>query len=310
MTPLSSSIWSNSYFVISFAIISISLLVASVWLFAKYRKQRKLKGLVYLLISVALHLGLIFFLPSLHQSAPINPSQVDKDQEQQSFSQVEFSTYNPDLEAVRSSDLAQSNLTPLPLTELTESTAEHPVETPGASLDDVSTDTTEISSIQAPTSSALEITTETASSLTSPESDALPDLDSEFDSLLDDAFAGLNAIDPNTMIEESVASKETNQSDDDAESDLPDTPTNDDSKVNKLADQSTTPIDQSADDVATADSSEGMPTPTSEPATEIAESFHTPSMDSPEGTVLGQLENDFANRTGDAKKRALLGSGG
>ena len=62
-----------------------------------------------------------FFPPSLHQSTPTNPTPVDKGQEQQSSSQVEFSTYNPDLEAVSSSDLAQSNLTPLPLTELTDS---------------------------------------------------------------------------------------------------------------------------------------------------------------------------------------------
>lgn len=310
MTPLSTSIWSNSYFVISFAIISISLLVASVWLFAKYRKQRKLKSLVYLLISVALHLGLIFFLPSLHQSTPTNPTPVDKGQEQQSSSQVEFSTYNPDLEAVSSSDLAQSNLTPLPLAELTDSISEQSVETPGATIDDVSTDTTETSEILAPTPSALEITTETASSLTPPESEALPDLDSEFDSLLDDAFAGLDAIDPNTMIEESVASKETNQSNDDADSDLSDPPNNDDSQVNQLADQPTNPIDQTADDVATADSVEAMPAPTSDTASEIAESSQTPSMDSPEGTVLGQVENDFANRTGDAKQKALLGTGG
>ncbi|MEC7408541.1 MAG: prenyltransferase/squalene oxidase repeat-containing protein, partial [Planctomycetota bacterium] len=74
--------------------------------------------------------------------------------------------------------------------------------------------------------------------------------------------------------------------------------------------QSTNPIDQTADDGATADSGEAMPAPTSDTAAEIAESFQTPSMDSPEGTVLGQVENDFANRTGDAKQKALLGTGG
>ncbi|MGB1926815.1 MAG: hypothetical protein ACPHL6_09800, partial [Rubripirellula sp.] len=61
-------IWSNGYFVTSLAIASISFLVASAWLLARYRRQRKVTGWIYLLASMVLHIGLILWLPSLHRS--------------------------------------------------------------------------------------------------------------------------------------------------------------------------------------------------------------------------------------------------
>jgi hypothetical protein len=296
-----SDIWSNGYFVTSLAIASISLLVASAWLFIKYRKQRRMTGWLYLLASIILHLGLILWLPNLYQSSvnnSTNPQQLSQDSD---HSPVQFSTFIPDREAVSSSALAQSNLSPLPVNDLNHLTKEPDPFPSEPNLASTEQETTQPEITEPTTEPPIETESEPLSSLTANAMASLPELGSEFDSLLEDAFSGLDAIDPETLTEETVASTDAEPTADQLESD----PTTEENTAASENDPKLVEDDAAIMTDETADgSTPSAPIDSADVAT-VATPF-----DKPEGTVLGAEQNDFANRNGEAKSLALHGTGG
>ena len=294
-------IWSNSYFVISLAIASISLLVASAWLFTRYRRQRRLSGGLYLLASIVLHLGLILWLPSLYQ-APTNDSTQPLQTEQGEYqAPVEFSTFDPDLEAVNSSNLAQSNITPLPVNDLTQLIQEPNLRVDDSVEPNQQADDTNTQAKTPPAPVNFQTDSETASSLSPTVPAELPDLESEFDSLLEDAFAGIDAIDTETVTEQSVASNDS--------ASIPEATT--ESSQESMTSEPTASSDAIANDPA-PDTQQDLTEP-ADPSPDV-NSMEVAGSGNPietsKGTVLGSEQNDFANRVGDAKARALRGTGG
>lgn len=293
-------IWSNGYFVTSLAIASISFLVASAWLLARYRRQRKVTGWIYLLASMVLHIGLILWLPSLHRSQTNDSPQPFHSNQHEYQSPVEFSTFDPDLEAVNSSSLAQASIAPLPVKDLTDL-----IQEPKATFVEPSPETEAQSDDIAPASpnetQPFHPDIEAVTSLSPTASTELPDLDSEFDSLLEDAFAGLDAIDPETVTEQSIASNEIEPNPPAADTDLSDTAAEEEAPTAETIAENPPPT---TDDGPT-DSMDARVEDGTDTVAEVTNPF-----ESTKGTVLGAEQNDFANRVGDAKARALRGTGG
>lgn len=331
---LTQSLWSNGYFVLSFAVASISLLVASAWLIAKYRKQRKITGWIYLLASIVLHLGLIFWLPSLYQSAPRQEKESLEEFAQGDSKPVDFSTFVPDLNADSSSGMAQSSIAPLPLnhtvqTEVTsgETTGPNPNQSPD--IDSSASFNPEMQAVETAATDEqpeeiqptdldenseqtladlpLDSIDKTAASLAITETETLPEMQSEFDSLLEDAFAGLDTVEPeddsdSTPDSETQPAELAEADPPSMESDLAEQPTEpqaDSPKVANVSPETNTTLEEdSSPEVASA-------TPDS-----LVNPFTPQVDDRDKATVINQEVNDFANRQGAAKTRALHGTGG
>ena len=289
----------------SVTVVSISLLVVSAWLFSRYRKERRLTGWICLCASALLHLALILFLPSLHRSSEdLTNQQADNDQ-QSNHQPVEFSTFDPDQEATTESGLAQTRISPLPVSNMTSLTEDPDFEVDQNNVADTASDTNTVEAATVNDDVPLSTQTEIASALTPDEPKDLPDLHSEFDSLLDNAFAGLDAIDPETVTEPAIASNQIDDMSQERE-------TNSEPKEPSITESSE---DTSANDVAkiapretntdSVNDNQEPKNPVTEQVAELANPLETPP-----ATVLADTQNDFANRTGLAKTTAIRDTGG
>ena len=322
----------------------MSLLVASAWLIAKYRKQRRITGWIYLLASIILHLGLIVWLPSLYQSDSKQEKESHEEFAQGESQAVEFSTFVPELDAESSSGMAQSSIAPLPLnhsanpedavgTQTAPNQTPDPnataslninptgIETPltqepieeNQSEDNVTDAVAEVDSTPEPDPSQalaefpIEKIEHTATSLTETQAETLPDLQSEFDSLLENAFAGLETMDsvvdsqltPNSNDPPAEASETETPEMDSALAEQPTEQNSDSSVANETSTApSTTSLSESSQDITNT-------TPEN-----LANPFTSQTEDRNQATVINQDVNDFANRQGAAKTRALHGTGG
>ncbi|MDC0279008.1 terpene cyclase/mutase family protein [bacterium] len=282
--------------------ISVSLLVLSAWLFSRYRKQGRPSALICLIASIALHLGLIFFLPALESSFQNQESESDANASNLPSAPVEFSTFDPDTQTVQSAGLAQAVITPLPVDNFSE---------PNDFQTDQSEDNLSTAAINdGQSESPTDLKTDNLSSEISELHDAtmlsdlsdidLPDLDAEFDSLLADAFTGLDPIDPETVMDDSVALNKSEPTNDNQEEQLGVQDSAGDPKNENPIVDTTNSIAETA---PSTDSEKIESNPSITPV--VSSPFEAQT-----GTVLGSNENDFANRTGEAKTRALQETGG
>ena len=122
-------LWADPRLVYLIATLAVALLIATIWLFNRRRRQGRQAGLVCLVLSIALHAALLFLVPLLPQfgggTVAVEPPKDDG-----GVDSISFSTFDPDLEfddAASEDDIAA--VAPLPISDLME-LVNQPVEEP------------------------------------------------------------------------------------------------------------------------------------------------------------------------------------
>lgn len=252
-------LWADPRLIYTVAAAAVALLLITIWLFKRRKRQGRQAGMICLVLSVVLHLALIFLVPLLPSQNGVSATVDEESNEDAGIEAVVFSTFDPELSiADASSDAEDAQIAPLPVANLTDLLAEPETETPTESSENT----------ESPVPTPAEVIPESLASLPTEEvADPQAEFDTQFDDLLDQAFA-IDAAAPAAPSMEPATEDETSAPD--AEPPSP---------------QSISNTDKT-------------------PATTAA------AAQAPKKTVAGDLESDFANRTGAAKVEALQRTGG
>jgi len=131
------SIWEDPILAIGVATTALSLLVVTTWLLRRRSRSGRGAAAVCMIVSIALHLVLIFFLPHLRKIGGGSASR-DTADDSVGDSDMVFATFDPaaPLEATANASDAsdESNLQPLPLSRMASLRIEP--QTPAASVDE------------------------------------------------------------------------------------------------------------------------------------------------------------------------------
>jgi hypothetical protein len=114
------SIWNDPILAIGVATAAVSLLVVTAWLLRRRSRQGRGAAIVCLIVSVALHLILIFFLPHLRKLGG-GVTNRDTSDDTAGDSEMVFASFDPDAAnagAASESGESTATLQPLPLSDL------------------------------------------------------------------------------------------------------------------------------------------------------------------------------------------------
>ncbi|TWU35307.1 hypothetical protein Q31b_54030 [Novipirellula aureliae] len=262
------------------ATVAAALLLATIWLFRRRKKQGRQAGLICLLIAIVLHVALVFCIPLLPKPRGGSHTADPEATEMVGIDEVAFSTFDPEMDdQANSAANDQADIAPLPLSEISDSLVSEieemaePVAEPIAEPVDGSV---------AENESELLIPSVIPGQLDTPiEPLAAEEIEDMFKSL-DADFAKLAQLGtPTPAIKSQTVSARSEQA-----TPSPNPP------------ESVPPSPQSPVPPST------VPPSTVPPSTVTASSIPAPA------TIAGEVENDFANRVGDAKTRALMQTGG
>ena len=284
-------LWADPRLTYTVAAFAVLLLLAAVWLFGRKKRQGRQAGVICLSISIALHLALIIMVPKLpvfRGTATVPNDSVTPTTE----SIASFQFFDPDSEFSSDSKEIETPITPLPLSNLTDLLDPPNAQTPAVE------------------------NTITQDSDTSPDAmehhatmDAAPDLDTKPPGPLD--TLAIESLIPELLTTEAISTSTDTGS---AAASVAASMTSElDSLLESAfsSNQSTTPLIPATLSVATtqpspAPSTETIPQrTTSQTPSQLASAKTSPLVASSQPT-----QNDFANRTGDAKITALTQTGG
>jgi hypothetical protein len=173
-------LWADPRLVYSVAAASVVLLVVAIWLFGRRKRKGRQAGLICLVLSILFHLLLILLVPLL-PAPPGGSSTVDPhSQDAAGVDSVAFSTFEPDLSPTESSGDIESMVAPLPVASLMDLLQPQPNAEP---ID------TEQTPVEPATETAPQLPESLVRSQAEPLADSLPELSSDLDRMLEDAFA-------------------------------------------------------------------------------------------------------------------------
>lgn len=256
------SIWNDPILATGVATAAVSLLVVTAWLLRRRSRQGRGAAIVCLIVSVALHLVLIFFLPHLRKLGG-GISNRDASDDTAGDSEMVFASFDPDADsagAASESGESTATLQPLPLSDLL---SKQPSDSPAT---EIATDQPQ------PASEAEQPDTAVADSIM-PTSMPLPD---------------------------SIAT----QADEVA------MPATDNFLADWLSDAADTPIDKPVDTAVAEAAPPQSPTTTAAQNAAASPSVSASISDAAAANVPGLVVDDFANRSGQSKRIALLQTGG
>ncbi|TWU21641.1 hypothetical protein Pla52o_38280 [Novipirellula galeiformis] len=262
------------------AAVAVALLLITVWLFRRQKRQGRQAGIICLIGSVALHLALFFLVPYLPKTGGGAAERHPEPDDSLGIQDIEFSSFDPEVQIEEhAQDFDQPTISPLPVADLAELLAESPsVETAEAPHRDVESppmlEPTESEPSESEMPDSLAANTDTAVN-------AMMDrLDADFQKLFDpqSESSQSQAPQPETELAQTPAAELATESRDDAV----------------------------ASDTATMEEPTTAPQAMSQPI--VAQAVSASSAD--RATVPGEIPNDFANRVGQAKTAALIATGG
>lgn len=269
--------WADHRLVYSVAAAAVALLLVTVWLFRRRRREGRQAAVVCLTLSLGLHLSLIVLVPMLDPPPGGSATTGPENEEAAGIETVEFATFDPDLQVDDAAGISeQPTVAPLPVSNFTESIqAETPMaQKPTADDSDLNTAATKVvpeKSQALDQESAVDQATP-ADDLAAFDEQVLGDWDEALDSSFSDSMAEI------------------------------------DSSLSELLDAAF--MASSAADAPPVE-------PTEIPQTVIpAVSSDQPVVTQPVSAVAAaalvpsSVENDFANRAGEAKQLALQQTGG
>ena len=247
-----SSLWSDPRLVYFVAAVAIALLFATIWLFRRRRREGRQAGVICLVVSITLHIALIFLVPLISKRGG-NELAKENASDEVGVDEISFSTFDPEMEyADFATAKEESQIAPLPVSDLADLLREP------KSTESLPSETEEIASDA------------------EPEASIPQTLATSTNQALDDLFEALN-------------------SDFEKQAELARTPqmetTSDEPKAN--------PEVEATQRLAISDPENAQPAPS-----------RKKSKDAEKATVTGEIDNDFANRSGEAKHQALLMTGG
>ena len=179
--------WADPRLVYAVAAAAVALLLVTLWLFGRRRRQGRQAAVICLMLSIGLHVALLFLVPLLPSPNGGSASPDRSTKQQAGVDAVEFSTFDPDIShADVSSNDPDSQITPLPVSDLTDLLEPSPQPNPE------STDTVETTD-DAPSADHPETVPD--SLLMPPEdspSEMIADIESELGTLLQGAFASVD----------------------------------------------------------------------------------------------------------------------
>lgn len=233
--------------------------------------------MICLVVSVALHLALIFLVPMLPSPNGGSSTADEKSDQEAGIDTVSFSTFDPDMIAEDAAgDEVESPIMPLPVSNLTELTEPIPPQ------EDIppESDPEEITEAETPEVEPDEVPESLSDVQVASEEDVMSAIDSQLDEMLEDAFADEQpdpaAVANPEQAQESVAP---------AKSAVAADPRSEQEATDRVSDNTASP--QATTQARVASSAQAA-----------------------KSTVAGDLQNDFANRTGQSKVEALLRTGG
>ncbi len=125
-------LWADPRLIYTVAATAVALLLATIWLFRRRRRQGRQAGVICLIISIALHAALIFLVPLLQRPNGGSSTADQQSDDEAGVDTVSFSTFDPDMTtADASGDTAESPIVPLPVSNLTDLIEPTPVEDEG-----------------------------------------------------------------------------------------------------------------------------------------------------------------------------------
>ena len=225
--------WADPRLVYSVAAVAVALLLATIWLFGRRRKQGRQAGMICLVLSIVMHVALLFLVPLLPNFNGGSPA-VDQPSEDPGVDAISFSTFDPDMEFDDLSGQSEvAAVAPLPVSDLID-LADQPIEEPIEPVPETIKD------------AVPEVIEQPIPELLADLTPQVESLDSQLDEMLDAVF---------------------------------------DEPAPQLAEAAppTTPVQSSPQVPAVAASNKSLP---------------------------GDVESDFANRTGSAKRKAINATGG
>ncbi|MDA8743264.1 squalene--hopene cyclase [Rubripirellula amarantea] len=267
--------WEDSRLVYAVAAAAVALLLATIWLFRRREKTGRGAGIVCLILSIALHVALIFLVPLITSNGGATTAS-NESQNDPSDSEISFSTFDPNLDfETTSADDESSTIAPLPINSLADFAKAAPSPQPEnePNQDPLPAEETPAAKTLAPSElvAAEMVTAEMALALSS---DALSDM-------FDEAFAMDDSIE--TPEPETEASLEPAMT----------------------AEQNAAATD--APQIQSQPHLKPQPQPSPPPTTRVTD---LPDASATKANVPGAIANDFAARVGQAKTIALRQTGG
>ena len=269
----SARLWADPRLVYTVAAASIALLLVAIWLFGRRRRQGRQAGVICLIVSIVFHIALLFLVP-LMPDPPGGSATVDQAADDSGIDAVAFSTFDPDMIPEEAAGASQATVAPLPVSNLTDllGSSGDPSDAEDDSSHRVNQELSETSPEEMQKEPPQEMPPSLVDRSEVSEPERMAEFASDLDSLLADAF------------DFDAASAAANPSPEES----------------GARDQAAEAAEDRADVASREVADEGVAKQPSGPA----------SAPAPKGTVAGELESDFANRTGAAKQQALLRTGG
>lgn len=299
-------LWADPRLVYAVAVAAVTLLLATIWLFRRSRKSGRPAAVICLVISVALHVALVWLVPSL--TGPGGNDGKQSEAEEIGTGQVAVSMFDPQMEfAEEAGTEGLTSIAPLPIGEINDAVNEEIVpdvteseavvaadQLPDSQTEQATADMADVADSDDP---ADEPVTEPRAVATVSESPAQPTPQTLSSHSLDVIDGSAMQIDSllDAMMNEAMASP------------VPDTTAETENVVAEVLVTPemavTAPVDSQTIAEATTD-------PTSESTKPLAPVVEVATRQAPAATVAGVPESDFANRVGEAKQSALDMTGG
>lgn len=179
-------LWADPRLVYTVAAAAVALLIATIWLFRRRKRQGRQAGVICLVLSIVLHASLIFLVPLLSKPSGGSSTADETSDEQAGIDTMSFTSFDPDMTvADAAGETVDAAIAPLPVASLTELLEPTPppeqnvdpslAENPPAQTDDSPANETVPESL--------------VDSAPQAESNSMADIDSQLSELMDAAFA-------------------------------------------------------------------------------------------------------------------------
>ncbi|GAA5510959.1 squalene--hopene cyclase [Novipirellula caenicola] len=265
------SLWADRRLVYAVAAVAVALLLITIWLFRRQKRQGRQAGIICLIGSVVLHLILLCLVPYLPKPAGGSAESHPDSDDTIGIQDIEFSSFDPEMQREDHSQAEdQPTIAPLPVSDLADSLVDP-----------------EVADVAEAESEEIESSASDAAEVEVPPSIVPPSLVAESTTAVDSMMDSLDA-DFQKLFEPQPETPPVPQP---AEP-MVQTPVNT-PVVEPTPEPTTQPV------VART-----------EPTPRTVEAVPVSAAAAERAFVAGAQQNDFANRVGNAKTEALIETGG
>lgn len=172
-------LWADPRLVYTVAATAVALLLVTLWLFGRRKKQGRQAAVICLMVSIVLHIALFFLVPMLPSGNGGSITQDPTTDQEAGIETIEFSSFDPDMLPADASGTGDEMISPLPVADLTDLLT--------AKTADITDEATDEDSTEPPDEMVpnAEVVPETLAAPTG----VMADIDTEIGGMLEDVFA-------------------------------------------------------------------------------------------------------------------------